>query len=72
MCSWLIALVIGIPIAYAFVLLLSHLFIPLPFAFHGEDILIMLGFILLVSILSSIGPALGATRIRIIQTLHYE
>jgi len=68
----LIAIVLGIPAAYGFVLLLERLLLPIPFVFNPLSLLIMLGFILLVVALASIGPIVGATRAKIVQILQYE
>ena len=70
--AWLIALVVGFPAAYGFVLLLGQLFLPVPFAFDPVSLFAMLGFMLIVATLASIGPVWGATRIKIAQTLRYE
>jgi putative ABC transport system permease protein len=70
--AWLAALAIGIPAAYGFVRLLGSLFLPVPFAFNPVGLIAMLVFILLVASAASLGPVLGASRIKIAQTLHYE
>jgi putative ABC transport system permease protein len=70
--AWLIALAIGLPGAYGFVLLLGQLLLPVPFAFDPLSLVIMLGFLLLVATAASVGPVWGATRVRIAQTLRYE
>ncbi len=72
MFSWLIALVLGIPAAYGFVLLLGNILVPVPFAFNPMSLVEMLGFIVLVASIASIGPVWGATRVKIAQTLRYE
>ncbi len=70
--AWFIALVIGIPGAYGFVWLLGNLFLPVPFTFNPTSLFVMLGFMLLLATLASVGPVWGATRIKIAQTLRYE
>ncbi len=70
--AWAIGLALGIPSAYGFVWLLGQLFVPVPFAFDPMSLVLMLGFILLVASLASIGPVWGATRVKIAQTLRYE
>jgi putative ABC transport system permease protein len=70
--AWLIALALGLPAAYGFVLLLGQLFLPVPFAFDPVSLFVMLAFILLLATLASVGPVWGATRIKIAQTLRYE
>lgn len=70
--SWLLALVLGIPAAYGFVLLLGHLLIPVPFSFNSVSLAWMLVFIVLIATCACVIPVLGATRVRIAQTLRYE
>ena len=70
--AWVVALVIGIPAAYGFVRLLGGLFLPVPFAFNPVGLIAMLAFILVVASAASLGPVLGASRVKIAQTLHYE
>lgn len=72
MTAWLIAIVLGIPAAYGFVLFLDRLLFPVPFAFNPLDLFMMLGFVLFVTSLASIGPVLGAMHVKIVQTLRYE
>jgi putative ABC transport system permease protein len=72
MFSWLIALVLGIPGAYGFVMLLGKILVPVPFAFNPMHLVWMLGFIVLIASIASLGPVLAATRVRIAQTLQYE
>ena len=70
--SWLIALALGIPASYGFVLLLGSILVPVPFAFSSMNLLWMLMFILLVATVASVGPAWGAARVKVAQTLRYE
>ena len=70
--SWVLAMALGFPTAYGFVLLQGHLLAPVPFAFNPASLIWMLGFIVLIASLSSIGPVLGAARIKVAQTLRYE
>ena len=70
--SWILALIIGFPVAYGFVLLQGNLLAPVPFAFNPISLIWMLGFIVLIASLSSIGPVFGAARVKIAQTLRYE
>jgi putative ABC transport system permease protein len=70
--SWILAMVLGFPTAYGFVLLQGHLLAPVPFSFNPLSLIWMLGFIILIASLSSIGPVMGATRVKIVQTLRYE
>lgn len=70
--SWLIALALGIPAAYGFVWLLGNILVPVPFAFDLTNLIWMLGFIVIVVSVASIGPAWGAARVKVAQTLRYE
>lgn len=70
--AWVVALIIGIPAAYGFVRLLGGLFLPVPFAFSPVGLIAMLVFILIVAAAASLGPVLGASRVKIAQTLRYE
>jgi putative ABC transport system permease protein len=70
--SWLVAAVIGLPAAFAFVTLISKVLLPIPFAFDPMALLVTLAFILGIALLASIIPALGAARVRIADTLRYE
>jgi putative ABC transport system permease protein len=70
--AWLIALAVGIPAAYGFVLLLGQLFLSVPFAFDPVSLGVMLAFIIIVATLASIAPVWGATHVKIAQTLRYE
>jgi ABC-type antimicrobial peptide transport system permease subunit len=64
--------VLGIPAAFGFVQLLSHLLATIPFALDPLSLVWMLAFVLLVATVASIGPTWAARRVRIAQTLRYE
>ena len=70
--AWLVAIVLGIPGAYAFVGLIGAELLPVPFAFDPTALLVMLIFILVIATLASFGPVLKASRVRIADTLRYE
>src|SRR5262249_27542984 len=70
--AWVIAIALGIPAAYGFVQLISHLLVTTPFAFNPLSLLWMLVFIVVVATLASIGPVWAASRVKIAQTLRYE
>ena len=70
--SWILAMIVGFPVAYGFVRLQGNLLAPVPFAFNPISLIWMLGFIVLIASLSSIGPVFGAARVKIAQTLRYE
>lgn len=66
------AAVLGIPCSYAFVSLISSVLVPVPFAFSVPALGLMLLFVLILASVASVGPALSAARIRIVETLRYE
>jgi len=70
--SWVLAMILGFPVAYGFVLMQGNLLAPVPFAFNPISLIWMLGFTVLISTLASVGPVLGAARVKIAQTLRYE
>ncbi len=70
--AWLLALVIGFLLAYGFVQILGSLLAPLPFSFNPWNLLLMLVFMLVIAFLASLGPALGAGKMKLAQILHYE
>lgn len=70
--AWLVAVILGIPAAVGFLALLSAVLLPIPFAFSPVGLLAMLVFILIIASLASFIPALGAARIRVVETLRYE
>ncbi len=70
--AWALAVALGIPAAYAFVQLLSQLLIRVPFAFDPLSLVWMLLFVVAVASLATVGPVMGAARIKIAQTLRYE
>jgi putative ABC transport system permease protein len=70
--AWVVALVVGIPAAYGFVRLLGALVLPVPFAFSPVGLVAMLVFMLVVASVASLGPVVGASRVKIAQTLRYE
>ncbi|MFI5271718.1 MAG: FtsX-like permease family protein [Ktedonobacterales bacterium] len=70
--SWLAAVILGIPAAYGFLALLSAVLLPIPFAFSPVALLVMLAFTVLIASLASFIPALGAARVRVVDTLRYE
>ncbi|HEU5440078.1 MAG TPA: FtsX-like permease family protein [Ktedonobacterales bacterium] len=70
--SWLAAIFLGIPAAVGFLALLSAVLLPIPFAFSPVALLVMLVFTLIIASLASFIPALGAARVRVVETLRYE
>jgi putative ABC transport system permease protein len=70
--AWLIAIALGIPAAYGFVQLISSLLVTVPFALDPMSLVWMLVFVVAVASVASVGPVLGAMRVKIAQTLRYE
>jgi putative ABC transport system permease protein len=70
--AWLMAIALGIPAAYGFIQLIGSLLVTTPFAFDPMSLVWMLVFVVAVASVASIGPVLGASRVRIAQTLRYE
>jgi putative ABC transport system permease protein len=72
MIAWMLGVVLGIPGAYGFVLLLGTIFIRLPVAFNPFLLLNMLSFIIIMVLLASVIPVFSAVRVRIAEMLRYE
>jgi ABC-type antimicrobial peptide transport system permease subunit len=70
--AWIVAVIVGIPAAYAFVSLIGAVLTPLPFTFAPVTLGIMLVFILAIASLASFGPALSAARVRVSDMLRYD
>jgi len=70
--SWVIAVIVGIPLAYGFVQLLGAVLLNSPFVFNPISMLAMLVFIVAVASVATIGPVWTASRVRIADTLRYE
>lgn len=70
--AWALAVVLGIPAAYAFVALISAVLIDVPFAFDPATPAAMLAFALALASLGSVIPACTAARLPAVDTLRYE
>jgi putative ABC transport system permease protein len=70
--AWVIACLIGVPIAYGFIQFVGTLLIQTPFALNPVSMLLMLVFIVAVASLATIGPVWSASRVKIAATLRYE
>lgn len=70
--AWLIAALLGLPLAYAFVQMFSNTVIPTDFIVDISAFIVMLLAVLAISALASIAPALRATRLRVAEALRYE
>ncbi len=70
--AWLIACVIGIPGAMAFLALIGNVLLPINFAFNPAALVAMLVVILVIATLASFGPTFSAARARVADILRYE
>jgi ABC-type lipoprotein release transport system permease subunit len=70
--AWVFAVVFGPPGGIAMVQLLGRFLGPFDVTFHPLLILTMLGFMMVIALLASVAPALGAARVLIRGTLRYE
>ena len=70
--AWGVGVLVGIPGAIGFLLLISQVFLPLDFAFNPTALPIVLVCILVVATIASCGPALSAARLRIAAIVRYE
>jgi putative ABC transport system permease protein len=70
--AWIVAVIVGMPAAYAFVSFIGAVLVPLPFTFAPVTLGIMLMFILVIATLASFGPALSAARVRVSEMLRYD
>ena len=65
-------LVLGYPLARFLLSVMSAVLFPLEFSFPGEMVVLAMGFTLLLTGLASVGPALGAARLKVSYALRYE
>jgi putative ABC transport system permease protein len=70
--AWVLAVLLGIPGAYAFVALISQVLANVPFAFNPVALVMMLAFTLLIATLASVVPAVSASRLRVVDVIRYE
>jgi putative ABC transport system permease protein len=70
--AWLIAVAIGIPVAYGFLQFVGAVLLAVPFVFSPAGILAMLVFIVAVASVATVGPVWTASRMRVADTLRYE
>lgn len=70
--AWLGGSVVGIPVAYGFVLLVSQWLFPVPFAFDPWSLPLTLLALVVIATLASFGPTMRASRARIATILRYE
>lgn len=70
--AWLGGSLIGIPIAYGFVSLVSSWLFPIPFTFDVWSLPLMLLALIIITTLACFGPTARASRVRIATILRYE
>ncbi len=70
--AWALAVVLGLPAAYGFIVLIGAVLINIGFAFNPLNLLPMLIFTFVIATLASVIPALSAARLRVAETLRYE
>jgi putative ABC transport system permease protein len=70
--AWVIGALIGVPLAYAFVAVLSASVMPLDFSVDATAFLVMLVAVTAIAALASLVPAWGASRQRLAVLLRYE
>ncbi len=70
--AWGMGTLLGIPGAYGIIRLLSALIVPFDFLVPPVLILTTFGFVMVVTLLASVGPALRASRLQLREVLHYE
>jgi putative ABC transport system permease protein len=70
--AWVLGSLLGIPLAYGFVQLISRQILHVDFALDASAFAVMLAAVLVIATLASIVPALRASRIRVADMLRYE
>jgi putative ABC transport system permease protein len=70
--SWCLGALLGLPLASAFLLVVSRLVLPTNLVIDPLAFVIMLGAVLFMVTLASIAPAFRASRVRIADLLRYE
>jgi putative ABC transport system permease protein len=70
--AWGLGALLGFPAAYGIIRLLSVLIIPFDFFAPPVLLLTTLGFVLVVTFLASVGPALRASHLQLREVLRYE
>lgn len=70
--AWVIGLLLGLPLADAFLKLISRILFLVTFTINALALAETLGLVMLLASLASLGPALSASRLRINEALRYE
>ncbi len=70
--AWVLGVLLGIPLAFAFIQIVRQLVLPVDFAVDPLAFIITLALILVVATVASLLPSWSASRIRIARILHYE
>jgi ABC-type antimicrobial peptide transport system permease subunit len=70
--GYLLGVLLGYPLTWLFLTLLSTVLFPMAVVFPLENVFLAALFTLGLTLVSSIGPALGAARLRVSVALRYE
>jgi ABC-type antimicrobial peptide transport system permease subunit len=70
--AWLVGAIVGVPVSYGFVCLVSQWLFPVPFAFDVVSLPLMLLALVIIATLACFGPTARASRARIAEILRYE
>ncbi len=70
--GFVLGLLMGYPLARFLVWVMSTVLFPLDFVFPAGMVALAVGFTLLLTMVASIGPALGAARLKVSYALRYE
>ncbi len=70
--AWLLGAIVGVPVAYGFMNLVSQWLFPVPFAFDLASLPLMLLALVIIATLACFGPTARASRARIAAILRYE
>jgi putative ABC transport system permease protein len=70
--GFVLGLALGLPLARLLVWLMEQVLFPLDFSFPADMVAYALVFTILLTTAASIGPALGAARMKVSQALRYE
>ena len=70
--GFVLGLVLGYPLARFLVWVMSTVLFPLDFVFPVGMVVLAVGFTLVLTMVASIGPALGAARLKVSYALRYE
>jgi putative ABC transport system permease protein len=70
--AWLLGALLGLPLAYGFIQVMSKLVLHIDFIISPSAFLVMLVAVLVIALLAGMIPAMRASRVRIADMLRYE